>query len=165
MTLAVTALMSEEDDPVAPLLRSLAGSHDATEAPETAHRSSNPMATVLVVDDDEGVRESLVLLLDTIGYAVLQAADGAQALRTLRQHHVDALVLDIAMPRLDGLAVLEAMGPPPPRVVVYSALEYFTTDQIRQRAVGGSVTTILRKPCAPTQLIAAIGAAVDTPER
>ena len=164
MALSVTAVISEgeESAEIPSGFPQRAGSHDLAERLDASSKPSSPKHTVLIVDDDAGVRESLVALLEITGHSILQAADGERALNTVRQQHVDALVLDLAMPRLDGLAVLEAMGPPPPKVVVYSALEYYTPAQIRQRAVGGSVISILRKPCPPTELLAAIAEALGT---
>lgn len=137
-------------------------SGEALEPSAIRREPSSRKATILVIEDDDGVRESLVALLEGGGHIVLEAGDGVKALTALGQHRVDAIVLDLAMPRLDGLAVLEAIGPPPPKVVVYSALEYYTSDQIQRRAVGGSVTRILRKPCPPAELLAAINEAAGT---
>ncbi|RIQ32120.1 response regulator transcription factor [Jiangella rhizosphaerae] len=64
---------------------------------------------VLVVDDDPGVRESLRRSLAFNGYQVELAADGEEALRTISADAPDAVVLDIMMPRLDGLATCRAL--------------------------------------------------------
>src|SRR5215510_12381889 len=61
---------------------------------------------VLVVDDDTGLRESFRLILED-EYDVLEAANGAQALETLRTTQVDLVLLDIRLPDIDGIAVLE----------------------------------------------------------
>jgi CheY-like chemotaxis protein len=65
---------------------------------------------VLVVDDDRDIRTSLVFLLEDEGYAVLEAADGVQALEMLRrqQRHL-VVALDWMMPHLDGPHVLAAV--------------------------------------------------------
>ncbi len=61
------------------------------------------MPTVLVVDDDELVRNLLVLLLDTAGYRVRAAADGEEALGLLQGGPPpDLILLDVQMPRVDG---------------------------------------------------------------
>src|SRR2546426_12128110 len=60
---------------------------------------------VLVVDDDDGVREALHLILDD-DYAVLDVADGRTALALIRAQHVDLVLLDILMPDLDGIEIL-----------------------------------------------------------
>ncbi|WP_026875910.1 response regulator transcription factor [Jiangella gansuensis] len=64
---------------------------------------------VLVVDDDPGVRESLRRSLAFNGYDVQLATDGEEALRAVTADPPDAMVLDIMMPRLDGLATCRAL--------------------------------------------------------
>jgi two-component system response regulator AtoC len=61
---------------------------------------------VLVVDDDAGLRESFRLILED-DYDVLEAASGGQALETVRTTQVDLVLLDIRLPDIDGIAVLE----------------------------------------------------------
>jgi DNA-binding NtrC family response regulator len=72
--------------------------------PEPASPHIRPV--VLVVDDDTGLRDSFRLILED-EYDVLEAADGAQALDTLRTTQVDLVLLDIRLPDIDGIAVLE----------------------------------------------------------
>jgi CheY-like chemotaxis protein len=72
---------------------------------------------ILVVEDDEDIREALSALLELRGYTVAQAADGAAALRVAEATKPDVVVLDIGLPVLDGFAVAErlrsAPGPKP----------------------------------------------------
>ncbi len=63
------------------------------------------MTTILVVEDDDTVRETLVFNLQEEGYSVLSAADGEQGLDLIRSRTPDLVILDIMLPRLDGLAV------------------------------------------------------------
>jgi two-component system, OmpR family, response regulator MprA len=58
---------------------------------------------ILVVDDERAVREAIERALGYEGYRVEQAADGAQALDVLARQPVDAVVLDVLMPRMDGI--------------------------------------------------------------
>lgn len=58
---------------------------------------------ILVVDDDQAVRDSLVRSLGYSGYEVVTAGDGVEALAKLAGSRVDAIVMDVMMPRLDGL--------------------------------------------------------------
>ena len=64
---------------------------------------------ILVVDDDAAVRNSLERALELEGYAVDLAEDGQSALDFLSRAPVDAVILDVAMPRLDGLEVVRRM--------------------------------------------------------
>lgn len=65
---------------------------------------------VLVVDDDAGVRELLMSRLSVLGYQVGIARDGEHALERMEDFRPNAMILDIAMPRLDGFGVLERLG-------------------------------------------------------
>jgi len=72
---------------------------------------------VLVVDDDPGIRDTLRMILDYEGYEVATAADGKAALASLDADRVDAILLDIKMPGMDGLEILDRIsereGAPP----------------------------------------------------
>ena len=68
-----------------------------------------PRPRVLVVDDDKAVRESLRRSLEFNGYEVLLAADGAEALAGISAAAPDVVVMDVMMPRLDGLEATRAL--------------------------------------------------------
>ncbi|HEX4405517.1 MAG TPA: hybrid sensor histidine kinase/response regulator, partial [Polyangia bacterium] len=70
-----------------------------------------PARRVLIVDDDEGIRDSLRDVFDGEGYSVETASNGREALDLLQDvaRHPDVLILDLVMPDLDGVAVYEAM--------------------------------------------------------
>ncbi len=65
--------------------------------------------TVLIVDDDEGVREFLAFELKTYGLKILQATDGRKGLEAARKERPDAILLDVLMPNLDGWETLRAL--------------------------------------------------------
>jgi two-component system response regulator MprA len=70
-----------------------------------------PTSTVLVVDDDPGIRESVTEVLTGEGYRVFQAADGAEALEQLAHLAERCVVLlDLAMPRMNGLEFLAELS-------------------------------------------------------
>jgi PAS domain S-box-containing protein len=82
----------------------------ATQEPEpTTTPAGEPLGTVLVVDDDPGVRELLSRTLSKDGFRVETAADGAAALRRARELRPDVITLDVLMPGMDGWAVLSAL--------------------------------------------------------
>jgi DNA-binding response OmpR family regulator len=62
-------------------------------------------STVLLVDDEESVQKLLTYPLEREGYTVVQARDGEEALARYRENAVDLVILDLMLPRLDGLAV------------------------------------------------------------
>src|ERR1700751_2753167 len=63
--------------------------------------------TILLVDDEDSVRKVLAFPLERDGYAVVQAGDGEEALRLFGEQPIDLVVLDIMLPRLDGLEVVK----------------------------------------------------------
>jgi two-component system nitrogen regulation response regulator NtrX len=65
---------------------------------------------ILVVDDDTGIRDALRMILEYEGYQVLTAADGKTALSSLDSERVDAVLLDIKMPGMDGLETLDRIA-------------------------------------------------------
>ncbi|MCL4370473.1 MAG: response regulator [Chloroflexi bacterium] len=64
------------------------------------------MATLLVVDDAAFMRMRCSKLLSESGYQVIEAENGVQAVQQYREHHPDAVLLDITMPEMDGLTAL-----------------------------------------------------------
>jgi DNA-binding response OmpR family regulator len=66
-------------------------------------------STILLVDDEEAVQKLLTYPLERDGYRVIQARDGEEALERFRTDHVDLVVLDLMLPRLDGLEVCRRM--------------------------------------------------------
>jgi CheY-like chemotaxis protein len=79
--------------------------------------------TILVVDDDPGVRHALVEFLITAGYAVEQASDGLMALRQIARQVPDLIVSDVRMPHLDGIGLATTLAPhaPPIPIILMSA--------------------------------------------
>lgn len=62
---------------------------------------------ILVVDDDKGVREALSEFLISLGYAVVMAENGEEALRQYRKGEFDVIMADLIMPNMDGMELLE----------------------------------------------------------
>jgi CheY-like chemotaxis protein/AraC-like DNA-binding protein len=83
-----------------------------------------PAATVLVVDDDPGVREVVHLLLGD-GYQIVEAASGSEALDIARARPVDLVILDVRLPGLDGIMVLERLRGETPalKVIMLTAVD------------------------------------------
>ena len=70
---------------------------------------TEPAPTILLVDDEDSVRKVLAFPLERDGFTVVQAADGEDALRQFGEHTIDLVVLDIMLPRLDGLEVCKRL--------------------------------------------------------
>src|SRR5436305_7401796 len=85
--------------------------------PETRTR-----ARVLVVDDESRIRLALRACLEAEGYLVDEAADGAEGLECVRRHLPQLIILDLSMPRMNGLTMLDELprhcGPNLPKVII-----------------------------------------------
>lgn len=66
--------------------------------------SGRPIATIMVVDDDEDIRYMMRVLLEEDGYHVLEAENGQRALEIAQNGHLDIILMDLSMPVLDGFA-------------------------------------------------------------
>src|SRR5215208_4116399 len=62
-------------------------------------------STILLVDDEDSVQKLLAYLLERDGFTVIQARDGQEALDPFAEQHVDLVVLDVMLPKLDGLRI------------------------------------------------------------
>ena len=71
------------------------------------------MKMVLVVDDSAFIREMIRRIVNTLGHNFAEAEDGAQGLQMARDCDPDLVILDVKMPQMDGLAVLQAMRQDP----------------------------------------------------
>lgn len=113
------------------------------------------MARILVVDDDPGVRDVIELALD--GYELFFAEDGLEALEVLERQQVDLVVLDVMMPRLDGVETLrrirlgETTGDLP---VVMLTARVGEDDHMRGYQAGADA--YLTKPFDPDDLVATV---------
>jgi DNA-binding NarL/FixJ family response regulator len=112
---------------------------------------------VLVVDDDPLVRAGLAMILDTTPEITLvaEAADGTEVAQAVAAHHPDVVLMDIRMPRLDGLSATELLRarPDPPEVIV---LTTFQADEYVLRALRAGASGFLLKDTPPTKILRAI---------
>ena len=113
--------------------------------------------SVVIVDDDPLVRTGLSMMLGGgQGITVVgQASDGQEALEVVPRLSPDVVLMDIRMPRLDGIAATEALlaGPRPPRVLV---LTTFDADDMVLRALQAGAAGFLLKDTPPAELVAAV---------
>ncbi|MGU3432029.1 response regulator [Actinomycetes bacterium M1A6_2h] len=112
---------------------------------------------VLVVDDDALVRSGLALILDTDPRLTVaaEAMDGVDAVAAVRSTDVDVVLLDIRMPRMDGLAALAAIREISPRLPVLM-LTTFDADRYILGALRAGANGFLLKDIPPRELIDAV---------
>lgn len=65
------------------------------------------MKTILIIDDEKEIRELLAIYLKNMGYAALEAGNGAEALTVMKQESIDLVIADVMMPEMDGWTLLK----------------------------------------------------------
>jgi two-component system response regulator MprA len=112
---------------------------------------------ILVVDDERAVRESLRRALVLEGYEIELAADGEQALELVRTHEPDAVILDVLMPRLDGVEVCRRLRASGGKVPI---LMLTARDAVANRVEGldAGADDYVTKPFALEELLARVRA-------
>ena len=113
---------------------------------------------VLVVDDEPGMRETLVDILNDAGYQVWAAVNGDEAPSHVEAQAVDIVLMDIRMPGRDGVAVLQEMGPAPPQVIMMTA--YAVEERLRQAVA--DAFALVHKPFAVGHLLELVAEAAST---
>lgn len=112
------------------------------------------MAKILVCDDDKDIVEAIDIYLTQEGYEVLKAYDGDEAIKVLKSNEVDLLIIDVMMPRLDGiratLKIRENMSLP---IIILSAKSE-DADKILGLNIGAD--DYITKPFNPLELVARV---------
>ena len=116
------------------------------------------VANILVCDDDKDIVEAISIYLEQEGYTIFKAYDGLEAINVLRSQKVDLLIIDIMMPKLDGIrATLKIREENPLPIIILSAKSE-DADKILGLNVGAD--DYVTKPFNPIELIARINALI-----
>lgn len=110
---------------------------------------------ILIVDDDADIMEMLNAMLEGQGWHVLNAASGEQALRILREEHPDLVLLDIMMPRMNGIEVLREARRVAPGMRVIMTTAYGDVGSYLESMDLGACE-YLNKPFETSELLAMI---------
>lgn len=123
------------------------------------------MALVLVVDDSKTARTYCRAILSAAGHEVMEASDAEHALDRMADHPPDCVVLDLFMPGLSGLEMMEVLGgraEPTPIVVVTSSMD----EADRERCLRLGARAFVQKPVSCEDLTRAVHEALsDVPHR
>lgn len=112
------------------------------------------MAEILVCDDDKEIVEAIEIYLTQEGHHILKAYDGEQAIRVLQNHPVDLLIIDVMMPKLDGIrATLKIREENALPIIILSAKSE-DADKILGLNVGAD--DYVTKPFNPLELVARV---------
>jgi signal transduction histidine kinase/CheY-like chemotaxis protein len=119
--------------------------------------------TILLVEDEESVRELVRKVLQRNGYTILQAANGEEAVEICQKHdgEIHLLVTDVVMPRMSGREVAETLMVSRPKMKVLYMSGY-TDDAIVRHGVLDSMTAFLQKPFTPETLARRVRDVLDS---
>ncbi len=115
---------------------------------------------ILVVDDDPSLRELYDEVLKTAGYTVEFAVDGEEGLAKIRTQGYDLVLLDVMMPKLDGLGVLTKLQSDNPKPVKMPAIIVWTNlshdPAIKEALQKGATAVLVKADLAPNQVVAMV---------
>ncbi len=118
--------------------------------------------TILVVEDDPLIRKLTTRVLDSLGYAVLQAENGVSALAVVAAHRgeITLLLSDVVMPEMNGQILADRLRAQNPKLKVLYVSGY-TDNAIVLRGVSENTIAFLQKPYTPTALARKVRAVLD----
>jgi CheY-like chemotaxis protein len=119
---------------------------------------------VLVVDDDRDTLHLYTTALALSGFEVVSAEDGAEALRLADREVPDAVVTDLAMPGMDGVALCRHLRAiPGARQLPVIAVSGQASPALRSDARRAGFAAVLLKPCLPDELVEIVGRLIEAP--
>ncbi|MEO4053862.1 response regulator transcription factor [Solibacillus sp. CAU 1738] len=110
--------------------------------------------TVLVVDDDQDIRDGIEIYLKNDGYDVVKASDGVEALEKLSQHEIHLIILDIMMPNMDGITATFKIRAERNIPIIMLSAKAEDTDKIHGLSIGAD--DYITKPFHPLELMARV---------
>jgi len=127
---------------------------------------------ILVVDDDPDILEAISMILESQGYKVVTARDGAEGLVSLRAEKPNLLILDLLMPKMDGFAVCKELQDP--RWSKYKDMPILILTSVREEAsrrryeletgLELDVDDYVEKPVPPDTLLERVGRLIKRQE-
>lgn len=123
----------------------------------------SPRRTILIIDDEDGIRKVLGDILEDEGFSVLRAPDGPQALRLLTAEVVDLVFLDVWMPGMGGLDVLRSIKEGFPEVPVVMISGHASID-VAVKAVKSGAWDFVEKPLSIDKTLAVVANAMKVQE-
>jgi two-component system cell cycle sensor histidine kinase/response regulator CckA len=117
--------------------------------------------TVLVVEDEPGVREVACEFLKAKGYSVLEACDGKEALSIIEHKpgEIDLVLSDMMMPKMGGIELVEQLASVAPNLKIVLMSGYYEYSNLNSRCIPAGVS-LVQKPFSPKSLDAKVRAAL-----
>ena len=130
---------------------------DVTQMPDPKGKE-----TILLVEDEDGVRRMACKMLESLGYTLITACDGEEGVRVAKEHQgiIDLIITDVVMPNLSGPEMIDQIrlniGDIP-----HLYVSGFTMDKLKEHGADGSEQMLIRKPYTRETLARRIRAAID----
>jgi CheY-like chemotaxis protein len=122
----------------------------------TAHTDERrPVASILVIDDEEAVRGLFRAILEPLGYTIVEARDGLDGLSRYREAPTDLVITDMSMPRGDGLEVIRTLRADFPTLKILAVSGAERPDESTE-ALRMGATAMLSKPVGVNELRTAV---------
>jgi len=130
------------------------------EAHKTGKKLKSGQKNILVVDDDKSVRSTFSSVLRQEGYRVTAVKNGYEAIKAIDEESFDLALVDLGMPGMDGIEVLEKIKTrrPQTRVIIFTGYGSITT---AVEAMRKGATDYLNKPFSPEELKAGVKKALE----
>jgi two-component system OmpR family response regulator len=127
---------------------------DFVQTPPSKAALKDAMPTILVVDDDPHIRQVVCFALSKSGYATVEAGDGLSALAIARQERPDLVILDVAMPEMDGTEVCRRIRKSADTPIIFLSSKDDEIDRIVGLEIGAD--DYVTKPFSPRELVARV---------
>ena len=124
-----------------------------------------PACSILVVDDEPGIRELLCMMLEAAGHTVVVAEDGIQAPKVLATHPVEVVITDLLMPERDGLEFITEVRKKFPniKIIAMSGGGHIARDSYLRIAKNFGAHVLLEKPFSQSGVLNAIEQVLKMP--
>ena len=127
------------------------------------HAESPARASILVIDDEEAVRGLYRAILEPIGYSVMEASNGGDALRRFHDSPADVVITDLSMPAGDGVEVIRALRSNRPSVKIVAVAGLKAADEELGDAQRLGADALLIKPLGVGELREAVARLLPGP--
>ncbi len=135
---------------------------ESTPAPSDTEKNMHGHETILVVEDEEAVRELVCEMLETYGYNILYALNGVQATEVFKQHgdQIDLILTDVVMPEMGGKKLIESL-PNMRADVKVLYMSGYTDNAIDDQGILNPNTEFIQKPFSPPDLLNKVRSILD----
>ena len=126
--------------------------------PQLNHGNVMPATSILIVDDEPGIRELLGMILETAGHSVAAAEDGLEAPKIMASRDIDIVITDLLMPERDGLEFITEIRSKYPKVkiIAMSGGGHIARDSYLRIARNFGAHYLLEKPFSQAGVLTAI---------